>query len=100
MEHDLFGFEDTSLYYMGQYPEMKSDAQRIEALEFLVSNGHLSQILVGQDVCQSRQLSRYGGKGYAHILENIAPRLRGRGFTQEQIDAILIDNPARALAFK
>ncbi len=100
MEHDLFGFEDTSLYYMGQYPEMKSDAQRIEALEFLVSNGHLSQVLVGQDVCQSRQLSRYGGKGYAHVLENIAPRLRGRGFTQEQIDAILIDNPARALAFK
>lgn len=100
MEHDLFGFEDSGLYYMGQYPEMKSDAQRIEALEILVSNGHLSQVLVGQDVCQSRQLNRYGGKGYAHILENIVPRLRGRGFTDQHIDAILIENPARALAFK
>ena len=99
LEHDLFGFEDSSLYYMGQYPEMKSDAQRIEALEFLVANGHLSQILVGQDVCQSRQLVRYGGKGYAHVLENIVPRLLGRGFERKQVDAILIDNPARALSF-
>jgi phosphotriesterase-related protein len=50
-------------------------------------------------VCQGRQQSRYGGKGYAHILESIVPRLRGRGFTQDQIDAILVANPARALAF-
>ncbi len=100
LEHDLFGFEDTSLYYMGTYPEMKSDAQRIEALEFLVANGHLSQVLVGQDVCQGRQLKRYGGKGYAHVLENIAPRLLARGFERAQVDAILVDNPARALAFK
>lgn len=99
MEHDLFGFEDTSLVYMGGYTDMKSDAQRIEALEFMVANGNLDQIVIGQDVCQTRQLSRFGGKGYAHILESIVPRLRGRGFTQDQIDAILIHNPARALAF-
>ena len=100
MEHDLFGFEDTSLVYLGEYNDMKSDAQRIEALEFLTANGYLDQILVAQDVCQRRQLSRLGGKGYAHLLENIVPRLKSRGFTANQIDTILINNPARALAFK
>ena len=99
MEHDIFGFEDTNLVYMGGYADMKSDAQRIEALEFMMARGHLDQILIAQDVCQVRQQSRYGGKGYAHILESIVPRLRGRGVTQDQIDAILVANPARALAF-
>ena len=99
MEHDLFGFEDTNLMYLGSYAEMKSDVQRMEALEFLVSNGHLDQILIGQDVCQGRQLTRFGGKGYAHILESIVPRMRQRGFTQSQLDDILIHNPARALTF-
>jgi phosphotriesterase-related protein len=99
MEHDIFGFEDTNLVYMGGYADMKSDAQRIEALEFMTASGHLDQILVAQDVCQSRQLTRYGGKGYAHILQSIVPRLKGRGFTQDQIDTILVANPARALAF-
>jgi phosphotriesterase-related protein len=78
---------------------MKSDVQRIEALEFMVAQGHLDQIVIAQDVCQVNQLSRYGGKGYAHILESIVPRLKGRGFTQDQIDTILVANPARALAF-
>ncbi|MBM3945132.1 MAG: aryldialkylphosphatase, partial [SAR202 cluster bacterium] len=36
---------------------------------------------------------------YAHILENIIPRMKKRGLTQSDIDAILVGNPARALAF-
>lgn len=99
MEHDIFGFENTNLMYLGGYTDMKSDVQRIEALEFMVAQGHLDQIVIAQDVCQVNQLSRYGGKGYAHILESIVPRLKGRGFTQDQIDTILVANPARALAF-
>jgi phosphotriesterase-related protein len=43
--------------------------------------------------------TKYGGRGYAHILTNIVPRLRKRGWTQAQLDAILIHNPARGLTF-
>ncbi|MAO89393.1 MAG: phosphotriesterase-related protein, partial [Dehalococcoidia bacterium] len=44
--------------------------------------------------------TKYGGKGYAHILENIVPRMRKRGFSNENIDNILIENPKRILTFK
>lgn len=99
LEYDIFGFEETNLVYLGEYMRMKSDADRIEAIEFLIEKGHLNQIVIGQDVCQANQLTRHGGKGYSHILENIVPRLRRRGFAQEQIDQILIHNPAKALTF-
>ncbi len=57
-------------------------------------------MMIAQDVCQKWMCTRYGGKGYAHILSNIVPRMRKRGWTEEQIHAVLVDNPARALAFK
>ena len=44
-------------------------------------------------------MSSYGGHGYSHILENIAPRMAQRGFTKDQINAIIIENPARLLTF-
>ncbi|MAX04535.1 MAG: aryldialkylphosphatase [Dehalococcoidia bacterium] len=99
LEYDIFGFEETNLVYLGEYMRMKSDVDRIEAIEFLIEKGYIEQVVIGQDVCQVNQLTRFGGKGYAHILENIVPRLRKRGWKQDQIDQILIHNPARALAF-
>ena len=99
LEYDIFGFEETNLVYLGEYMRMKSDVDRIETIEFLIDKGHLEQVVIGQDVCQANQLTRFGGKGYAHILENIVPRLRKRGWEQDQIDQILIHNPAKALAF-
>ena len=71
-----------------------------EVLEFLIDQGHLDQILVSQDVCRKIHLVRGGGKGYAHILESIVPRMRRRGFTEEQVSAILVENPKRAPAFR
>jgi phosphotriesterase-related protein len=41
----------------------------------------------------------FGGHGYGHIYRNIVPMMRRRDFTEEQIDAILVHNPARLLAF-
>ena len=51
-------------------------------------------------MCQKRQQVAYGGKGYAHILENIVPRMRKRSFAEDHVKAILVDNPRRALTFK
>jgi predicted metal-dependent phosphotriesterase family hydrolase len=36
----------------------------------------------------------------AYIFEQFIPRLRKEGFPAQQIDAILVDNPARAFAFR
>ena len=100
MEWDAYGLEDTTIGGGNlDFTTIASDAQRLETLEFMLSEGFGSQVVLSHDVCTKTQRRKYGGKGYAHILENIAPRMRARGFAAADIDAILIDNPARALAF-
>ncbi|MBM3944340.1 MAG: phosphotriesterase-related protein [SAR202 cluster bacterium] len=100
LEYDIFGIENTGIEYMGEELRLMNDVQRIETIEFLAEEGHIDQVLTAQDVCQKRQLTAYGGKGYGHILGNIIPRMKKRGFTQAQVDKMLVHNPARALAFK
>ena len=100
LEFDLFGAEDTSATEMaGQQIKLLSDVQRIEKIERLAERGHLGKVVIAHDVCNKRQYRRYGGKSYAHILDNIAPRMRARGFGEDQIDAILVENPKRVLTF-
>jgi phosphotriesterase-related protein len=99
IQHDLFGYESTNHEYLGRIGGQISDAQRIERLEHLVEHGHEDQLLVAQDRCSLIHLERYGGPGYAHILEGIVPRMKKRGFSQDLVDKILIGNPAKALAF-
>ena len=100
MEWDAFGFEDTTIGGGNlDFAAMSSDAQRLETLEFMLSEGFGDQVVISHDVCTKTQRRKYGGKGYAHILESIVPRMRARGFSAADIDKILIENPARALAF-
>jgi phosphotriesterase-related protein len=100
LEHDAFGFEDTSWGEVaGQSAAIPSDVQRMERLGQLIEWGFEDRILVAHDVCFKSMLTRYGGKGYAHIIESIVPRMRRRGFSQQNIDNILIENPKRVLAF-
>jgi phosphotriesterase-related protein len=51
------------------------------------------------DTAAKSHLVRYGGCGYAHILQNIVPRMRFRGFKDEHIQAMLAETPRRILAF-
>ena len=94
MEWDIFGWEDTK----ANIP-LTSDVERMENIEYAISEGFGDKILVGSDVCTKTQYTKYGGKGYAHILENIVPRMRKRGFTEESIQSILVDNPKNAVTF-
>ena len=100
LEHDRFGWEDSNLPAIGdQSVGVISDVQRIQRFEQLVEWGFLDRILMAHDICLKTDTTAYGGKGSAHILENIAPRMRKRGWTQEQIDTILVDNPKKILTF-
>jgi phosphotriesterase-related protein len=56
-------------------------------------------LLFSHDVCTKTRLTRYGGYGYAHVLENAVPTLETCGVSREHIDAILRENPARLLRF-
>jgi phosphotriesterase-related protein len=42
---------------------------------------------------------KYGGHGYTHILENVVPKMKLRGLTEEDIKNILVKNPSDWLTF-
>ena len=95
LEFDLFGQE--SSYYVSAPIDMPNDATRIDHLRRLIAEGFGERLLVAQDICRKSSLVRYGGEGYAHILENVVPIMKRKGMTEDEIDAILVANPARIL---
>ncbi|MEE9198559.1 MAG: aryldialkylphosphatase [Dehalococcoidia bacterium] len=97
LEYDQFGLE--SSYYPFGKIDLPNDGRRVDIIKFLVSEGHLDQILVSHDIAYKTSLVRYGGYGYAHILENVVPLMRRKGLQEEQIQAILVGNPQQALTF-
>jgi phosphotriesterase-related protein len=99
LEFDTFGLEDGAYGGDPTAIPMRNDEQKLDMVEYLVSLGHVDQVVIAHDVCHRWRFGRFGGKGYGHILTSIVPRMRARGFSQDDIDAILIKNPARALAF-
>ena len=97
LEWDLFG--DESSYYSLSPVDMPNDATRIDHLRFLIAEGFGDRLLVAQDICRKTSLVRYGGPGYAHILRNVVPVMQRKGMSEDEIEAILVRNPARILAF-
>ncbi len=98
LEWDLFGNEQ-SLYVLNPSIDMPSDATRMDDIAWMIAQGFGDKVVVSHDICAKQQLLRYGGFGYAYILAAIVPRMRRRGFTDESIHGILVDNPARVLSF-
>ncbi|MBC9953387.1 aryldialkylphosphatase [Leucobacter sp. cx-42] len=66
----------------------------------LVADGWESQLVLGGDVCQRVQLRRHGGHGYGYIEEHFLPTLAEFGVSDEALDAMMVANPARVLAFR
>lgn len=97
LEFDLFGQEQ------GYYPladiDMPNDAGRLRLIRALIDHGHLARVVISHDICYRTRLTRFGGHGYGHIYTNVVPMMRARGFSQAEIDAILIGNPRRLLTF-
>ena len=98
LEYDLFGRE-------GYYPmahrkiDLPNDHIRINEIMDLMDLGYIEQILISQDIWNKTQRRRYGGWGYAHIMDNTLPVMRAKGMTEEDIKTIMADNPARLFAF-
>ncbi|MCF6476319.1 aryldialkylphosphatase [Nonomuraea sp. MG754425] len=97
VEFDLFG-QESSYYSLGPV-DMPNDATRVDHILDLIDGGHASQILISQDICHKTNLVRYGGEGYAHILEHVLPLMRRKDVSDAHIAQITVANPARALAF-
>ncbi|XP_028174628.1 phosphotriesterase-related protein [Ostrinia furnacalis] len=95
-QFDLFGVE-VSYYQLNVDTDMPSDAQRIDLIKTLVDEGKEDRVLMSHDIHTKHRLVDFGGHGYSHIINNILPRMKTKGFSQATIDKITIDNPARWL---
>jgi len=94
-EYDLFSVETTGNYYRPLGITMPSDAQRLDNIRALMDAGFVNQLLISHDISFKHRLHKYGGQGYDHILVNTIPWMRQRGFSQVEIDALMIHNPRR-----
>ncbi len=97
IEFDLFGKEQS--YYHHSDIDMPNDAQRLRLIRKLIQHGHLDRVVISHDICYRTRLSRFGGHGYGHIFANVVPMMRRRGFSEPEIDRIIVGNPRRLLTF-
>jgi phosphotriesterase-related protein len=89
LEFDAFG-ADWNI--PGAY--VARDAERVETISALASEGHASQLLVAQDVWLRQRLLRGGGAGYGHLRRGVVPALRSAGLDP---DLVCRRNPLRFL---
>ena len=98
IEFDLFGYEGS--YYAWDLPvDMPNDAARINLLSWLIGEGFGRQLTISHDICFKDKLTRYGGQGYSHILENVVPLMHRKGIAEEAVRTMLVDTPRRLLTF-
>ena len=93
IECDFLGMSFTPM-------ERKGEPRVIELILEMLARGHADRILLSQDVCDNSQLTAYDGNGYAYIAERLLPRLRDRGVSDGEIDAMTAANPRRVLAIE
>ncbi len=98
IEYDFFGWEST--YYPLARVDLPNDGMRLALIRTLIDHGHLSRIVISHDICTKTRLRRFGGHGYGHIFANVVPLMQSRGFTDNEIRALLVDNPQRLLTIE
>ncbi|MFC1938719.1 phosphotriesterase [Chloroflexota bacterium] len=98
LEYDTFGYPGLTPH-PNWVTYVPSDSERIKAIVDFIARGYLNQILVASDHCFKHLYVAYGGGGYAYILRDIVPLMRGYGISDEQIHTLLVENPKRLLTF-
>jgi phosphotriesterase-related protein len=93
LEQDLFGWE--SSYFALADIDMPNDAIRINKITALADAGHIDQVLISLDIDTRARLVKYGGEGYGHLIRNVVPVMRRKGFSDADLDRILKSNPQR-----
>ena len=98
LAYDLMGF-DHSLIGLGKYPP--SDYDIVQGMVGLAQRGHLEQLFVSQDMGGVKtRLLAYGGWGYAHTLNHVVPLFRNAGWGDDEVETLIVGNPARVLAIE
>ena len=95
VEFDFFGIE-TSKYWMG-IADLPTDWMRLRCIRRLFDAGLGDRVAISHDICTRSRLRSFGGHGYGHILRNVVPLMRERGFSSAEIQLLLVETPRRLL---
>jgi phosphotriesterase-related protein len=105
IEYDMFGAnwsnDDSREKHqpIGYWSPPPSDQQRVRAVGELFAAGLGGHVLISHDVCTKIQQAAWGGSGFAHIPQYMRPFFVANGFTNEQFEQIVIENPRRWLTW-
>jgi predicted metal-dependent phosphotriesterase family hydrolase len=81
--------------------QYEPDAERARFVAALVDAGHGGQICLSGDLARRSYLEAWGGSpGYRYILEHFLPRLRETGLADDDVERLVVQNPARLLAWR
>jgi phosphotriesterase-related protein len=80
---------------LNSYP----DYLKLRLLVELLRRGYERQLLLSTDTTLRPHLHAFGGHGYDHLIVKILPELRAQGVSHEQIQTMMVENPARLLPF-
>lgn len=98
LSFDLFGagdaWADTQEGIVPSY-----DPVSLAAVYQYVKAGYADRIVLGTDLWMRNSTRRHGGHGISHLLNYVVPMLMRNGVKKGDIDQMLIENPARLLAF-
>ena len=73
------------------------DLERAETIAKLVEKGYVNQLLLTNDICIKNMLTTYGGFGYSRVFVDNIPMLRDCGVNQQNIEMMIVKNPAELL---
>ena len=63
----------------------------------LAGHGYLNQLMLGMDASRSRYWTNFGGSpGLSFLLGPFSQELRDRGWTDQHLNTVFVENPARA----
>lgn len=94
LAYDGFGLEIMDPF--GSF--LPSDGQRIKLILQHIELGNTQKLLLSQDTWLKISLTKWGGWGYPHIINDIVPRMKKVGITDEHVHMMCVENPGRILS--
>ena len=98
LAYDTFGWEGS--YRQRSPVDMVNDAIRLNWMKAVADAGHANRVMASSDIALKHWLRRYGGHGWRHHPETIVDLMGYKGFSDELIRMIYVDNPRDALTVR
>ena len=100
VEFDWFGWHDPRRIGRRRAIRRTPTASGSPTVAELVAEGLADQLLLSHDIATKTQLTAYGGCGFAHLSQTLAPEFERRGVDAATLEHIMRDNPARWLTWQ